>query len=235
MLVMALRKEGDGDVAENPLVHLRDKYNLKVSAMYAALRPQFQQEISLGGFRNYFYREVPNWLEKAAFDYYERGKGIGRPPVAGQTGRLKVIGGVGAGGSPSNNMHESELEVPIEFADPDWRGFVVESDGRSMMPYIQPGDTVIVKPDRIPKQRKFMVISNDRDPSELYVKKVLHDGEKSIFVSTNPGASPLDMTGLSVVGLVVGVISADSRLKIGPYEEGISGEYIDQQFRLRLP
>lgn len=202
--------------------------------MYAALKPFFKTEITMGGFRNYFYREVPDWLEDLAIQEFDSGDRI-RQTRAGATGKLKILGGIGAGGSPMSGTYEQEMEVPIEFAQQGWRAFVVESDARSMMPFIQPGDIVVLVPDKVAKLHKLMAIQDSRDPSVLYVKKVEHDGERTIFVSTNKNSSPLDMTGLGPVGRVVGIISGDGKLRIGPHEDGITVEYIHEQLGRRLP
>jgi hypothetical protein len=194
------------------------------------------KKISEEAFRSRYNRgNEPKWLIDSVNNSFINGATVGRFLVATGLGKLKIVGGVGAGGVPSNNMDEQELYVPIEFSNEAWRGMVVENDARSLMPFIQPGDTVVLKPTSTPMLRKFMVVQDARDPNTLYVKQVLHVDGAFVFVNTNKDVEPIDMVGLILVGLVVGVISADMRLKIGPNESGISPEYFEEQLRGRLP
>lgn len=198
--------------------------------------PRDGQLMSFEAFRGRFNRgNEPDWLVNAVENGLKSAVEFGQRLIPAGFGKLQVIGGVGAGGHPSNNMDENEMVVPIEFAEPTWRGMIVESDSRSMMPYVQPGDTVVIKPTRTPMLKKFMVIQSDTDPNTMYVKKVDYRNDGFVLVNTNPESAPLDMQGLSVVGIVVGLISADMKVRIGPYEPGLSEEYMISQLRSRLP
>lgn len=235
---MAQKKGETGKI--HYLKEIARKRGMTATAMYRLVADKLfdlnGKLIREEGFRSRYNRgNEPRWLVELVERLLDDAQGTGRSLVSTGFGKLKIVGGIGAGGSPSNYMDEDELHVPIEFSNPDWRGFVVESDARSMMPYIQPGDTVVIKLDRIPRLRKFMVIQDDRDPSKLYVKKVDHKEDRTVFVSTNPETPPVDMKGLSLIGLVIGVISADMSLKLGPAESGVSAEYFREQLGGRLP
>ena len=231
MLLMA-RKENNEDVQKTRLFDIWKELGVSFETFYKAVAPA---GVSQGGFRNYLYREPPEAIIRKAELFKSRMLSIGETLVSTGDGKLRVIGSVGAGGNPDSQRDDEQLNVPIEFARPDWRGLVVEENAVSMMPYIQPGDTIVIKPHHSPRLGKFTVIRDEANPSAMFVKKAAFDGEQFVYESLNPGSDHKKAEGFISLGYVVGLISADESLKIGPIEAGIDESFFARVFRSRLP
>ena len=233
MLLMARKQEGEG-AQKTRLWEIKKELGLKGESFYNALN--IGEALGLEAFLNYLYREPPPWLIRKAEAYRERfhGPDVLQLKSTGE-GKLKVVGSVGAGGHPDWQGDDNELDVPIEFSKLDWRGFTIDQAGSSMMPYLHPGDTIVLKPQLIVRIGKFMVIRNESRPTELYVKKAEFIDDRFVFKSLNPKHEDIVADGYSLVGLVVGIISADQSIKIGPIDNGIDEEFMEFQFLSRLP
>ena len=231
MLLMARKRKDGEDGYKSRLWHIKKELGIEAETLWKNLK----LEMSLGAFNNYLYRDPPEWLLKKAERYYAMAMNIGSPLSSTGEGLLRVVASVGAGGHPDSQRDEEPLHVPIEFSHPDYRGMVIEQSGSSMMPYLHPGDTIVLKPQLIVKLGKFMVIRNDSSPTELFVKKAEFNGDRFIFKSLNPKHDDIVGDGYSLVGLVVGIISADQSIKIGPIDVGIDEDFIHSQLRSRLP
>ena len=233
MICMARKHIGE-EVYKSRLWEIKRDLNYKSELMWSKLKLD-ETDMSLEAFRNYFYRVPPDWLIEKAEALLRGGQQEPRTLISKGHGVLKVIGSVGAGGHVMSQRDDDELSVPIEFSFREWRGMVINSDGGSMMPYLHPGDTIVIQPQQMVKLGKFMVIRNEADPSLIYVKKAGFEGKRFVFQSLNPDYDDILGEGYLPIGYVVGIISADERIKIGPVETGIDEEFIRKELSSRLP
>lgn len=228
------------------LGEVREKLGVTVKQLWAMLG----HPMSVEAFRNYMYRTPPDDLiGQARRLLAERSTPAGtisnrifQELKSKGTSKLKLFGSVGAGDESPNTMDDYALEAPAEFCRPEWGGLVVRDKATSAMPYVQPGDTIVLMPCKVIKLNKFMLISMNDDPSVRMLKCAAYNKQTQdfFFESANPDAAhvtrdSVSEEGCSIEGLLIGIISGDGRLKIGPHTDGIDREFIESYFRARLP
>jgi phage repressor protein C with HTH and peptisase S24 domain len=147
-------------------------------------------------------------------DYLLHGR---RPyaPVAEATGKIKIYGAASAGRGNASSVDGQELDVPIEFARPDYGGLIVEGD--SMMPFLHPGDIAIFRDHPEPKPNA--IVAAEIPGGEWVIKKAVHTGERYALRSLNPAYE--DIKGrFRVYGFLVGFVRDDGPerlIRLNPY------------------
>lgn len=147
-------------------------------------------------------------------------------------GTLRILGGIGAGSEPGDSDDDIQ-SVPIEFTGPDIGGLICEGD--SMMPYLHPGDILVFVEHQSPRIGKLFAV---RKPNgRPIVKKLIHEKEHGFALkSFNPNQPDItSIDGYELMGFLIGFISPDGGVKVGPFRSGIDERYIDDALRGRLP
>lgn len=210
------------------LVSIRKKLRLKQREMADALGVGFDR------YRNMEYRHPTKEALDAARFMLAKDQPIGllglRPTA---TGKLRVLGSVGAGPGPEYARDDWEMYVPVEFSRDDYGGLTVPPDATSMLPTIHPGDTLIFKVQPVPKLNKILAV---RLPGDTYpvVKKCVYKDGKLTLRSLNPEFPDLAIDGGEVLGYLVGIISVDYTIRIGPEDSGIDERFVEDHMRSRL-
>jgi len=164
---------------------------------------------------------------------YQRTATPGLLPLAPQeVGTLKVYGAISAGpGVANGEMDSYELTVPIEFARPDYSACIAEND--SMMPYVQPRDTLVFKDYTRPlPERAFAVRLDGFDG--LCIKETQWTAGDWELASWNPKYEPFRPDSMQLLGYLVGLISSDGALKLGPDDDGLTRAKFESYLRSRL-
>lgn len=179
---------------------------------------KFAQLLGLGfaTYKNYEYRDVPPEVMKKARSM----RGDGMVELTGQTGTIQKLGAIGANlHGPGYQGDDDEMIVPIAFARPDYKGVPVPSGEYSMLPFIQPGDTLVFKGG----SKLHMFVAARLQGETLPVcKKLTTEAGRAVLRSMNPDYADIPADGHEIVGYLVGIIPADSPLIIGPYDEGLN-------------
>lgn len=147
--------------------------------------------------------------------------------------KIKLWGPVGAGVEPNLRDGERDLYVPADFAADDFGGLVC--DGDSMLPYLHPGDYLIFKECKDVRLDKLFAV-RPPDGGEPLVKKLVYDAGEGEWIlrSLNPRYPDKSATHYELMGYLVGLISANSGLKLGPDRRGIDERYIEDNLKSRL-
>ena len=172
--------------------------------------------------------EIQDRLKALGFDAEE-----GLTPLRGRLrGKLKVYGSIGAGDTPQTESDFEVLDVPAEFDQPDFGGLTCEGD--SMMPYIHPGDSLVFRNESRPRRGMVFAI---RKVGESYpcVKEIGYLNGDWWLVPWNPKHEKALLGNAAVLGVLVGIISKDETLKMGPVPDGMDQEYIVRKLMNRLP
>lgn len=180
-------------------------------------------------YRGWEYRnEPPQWaMEKA------RSMTVNLKPVAASAmGPIRYAGTIGAGPAPDGHIDEDLLWVPLQYTGADRAAFVLPSDAFSALPYLQPGDTLVFR-EGINGLNKF-VAARLRDGEQLVCKLLIYENGSPKLRSPNPNYPDIEMEDVQLVGVLIGIISPDGEVMIGPYLSGIDPQYIDSRLRGRL-
>lgn len=191
--------------------------------------------LSYGQYRNYEYRPdqelPPDLLAKLRKMGYQKSRQAPMLPVApGLSGTIKLVGSVAAG-FETNTTHEGLVYVPIEFARDYYSACIC--DGDSMMPILHHGDTLIFKDQARPISRLPFAVRYESDNS-VVVKEMTYKDNYWYLRSWNPLFEDRPLEGGQLLGYLVGIISRDGAFKIGPVEEGLSLNRIEDFLRGRL-
>lgn len=158
------------------LVAIRESLRFTQEQFAAKLGMEFSQ------YRNNEYR-------KPSADILRKARALkneGYEPLVGAMGSIKRLGAIGANHhGPGYEGDENEMIVPIAFAKEDYRGVPVPSGELSMIPFIQPGDTLIFKPG---SKLHMFVAARLRGETLPVCKKLTTDVEgRAVLRSMNPG------------------------------------------------
>lgn len=148
------------------------------------------------------------------------------------TGTLKILGTIGALTEADGREMEELQSLPIEFCEPDFGGLICE--GESMMPYLHPGDILVFREHQTPRLNRIFAVRRP-DTAKLIVKKLVYEEETFKLINFNAVKREVDpVEGMQLIGYLVGIVSQDGAVKIGPVRTGIDEHYIDNQFRSRI-
>lgn len=183
-----------------------------------------------GTYKNYEYTQSPT---PAMLQTARRMADGLRPLSAIPTGPIEVLGAIGANTKgPDSEPDADEMQVPIAFAREDYKGVPVPAGEFSMVPYIHPGDTLIFKKGS--KMDKFVAVRLDGETLPVCKKLTVSKG-KPIFKSMGKGYAEIDASNHQVLGYLVGIVSADMTLIIGPDDRGYNEASIREAIGSRLP
>jgi SOS-response transcriptional repressor LexA len=229
MATIFLHSNGMQEKRED-LVHFRKKILRMTQEQLAEAL-----EIPFGKYTQYEYRpeqkidaEILAKLKKMG---YKPGAVPELSPVtAAPTGTIKLMGAVAAG-LESNTTHDGLVYVPIEFSRPYFSACIC--DGDSMMPILHHGDTLIFKDQTRPIARLPFAVRYESDNC-VVVKEMAFKDNLWVLRSWNPAYEDRPLDGGQLLGYLVGIISRDGAFKIGPVEEGLTINRIEDYLRGRL-
>lgn len=113
---------------------------------------------------------------------------------------IPVIGRASAGPGADDHF-ESEIYIPAHMATAHGVcGYIAEGD--SMMPWIHPGDIVVVRPHH--SERLGYAFLIEREPGTYSVKMLGYDGKEWEFRSLNPKYEP-ERSPARLIGYVIGI------------------------------
>lgn len=148
-------------------------------------------------------------------------------------GKLRLEGTVGAGEADLWEIDEDIVFVPVEFSADNLRGLIVHSEGVSMLPYVHPGDLAVIRQTRAKQYGKIGAV-RERDASTSILKVIAYVDGREELQSTNPKFEPITDGNYEYRGVLVGLMSGDGQLKIGPIDSGLSVEDIKRMLSRRL-
>ncbi len=154
-----------------------------------------------------------------------------RRVVSAPMTKLKITGVVGAGPEnldPDAFDPDREIYVPISISGHDHTAMVVS--GPSMLPHIQPGDTLIFKDSPTVRLDKVNAI---RAEGGVLAKEVTLGQGSLALVSYNEDTPPVPAEGAIALGYLVCLVSADGQLVVGPVPSGI-GRRTFEELRARF-
>lgn len=185
--------------------------------------------LSFTTYRNYEYRKPPPALLEKARTML---RGL-ETLTAAPSGVIPRLGAIGANTrGPIYAGDDGQMEVPIRFARPEYTGVSVQANEYSMLPYIQPGDTLVFKKGS--RMDRFVAVRLQGETLPV-CKKLTIDAGRAVLRSTNPDYEDIPAEGHEILGYCVGIIPADDRLSIGPDDAGISENYLRDLLSARLP
>ena len=115
--------------------------------------------------------------------------------------RIPVVGHVSAGPGADAAEIEKELYIPADMAPvPGVTAYVAEGD--SMMPWIHPGDIVIIRPHQT--ERLGFAFLVERADGSYSLKMLAHDGQDWELRSLNPKYEP-ERSHARLIGYVIGI------------------------------
>lgn len=148
------------------------------------------------------------------------------------TGSIRVYGSIKADdGEVSYSEMDELLSVPIQFVRPNCSGVVVHGD--SAHPYLQPGDIAIFADNPHPKVGKF-IAARPLDGGDPIVKVVAVDAHRYLLRSANPAYNDLPIEQFQILGVLIGIYTADGELAIGPVPSDIGPDYLKDRLSNRL-
>lgn len=148
-------------------------------------------------------------------------------------GKLRLLGTVGAGEADVWHIDDvGNIPIPIQFERDDFGGLIVHDRGYSLLPYVQPGDLAIIKHTPIHKVGKIGAVAEE--DGLLILKNVEIDHGAIVLRSTNPKFPDIREGEHQYKGVLVGIMSADGALILGPYEDGIGVDDLKRIFGGRI-
>lgn len=98
---------------------------------------------------------------------------------------------------------------------------------------MQPGDIAIFADNPHPKVGKF-IAARPLDGGDPIVKVVAVDAHRYLLRSANPAYNDLPIEQFQILGVLIGIYTADGELAIGPVPSGIGPDYLKDRLSNRL-
>lgn len=209
------------------LKEIRERLRLKQREMAESLGVPFDR------YRNYEYRNPPSKVLDNAREMVAKESSGFYSLKPRPTGKLRVLGSIGAGDAPDYEPDDHWIFVPIEYVREDFGAISIMPDGFSMLPYLHPGDILIFKRTDVPKLGKIIAVRLPGEVLPVAKKCVLKDGKPTLH-SFNEDYPDIPIDGARILGYLTGIVAGDGSLRLGPEEAGIDERFIDSQLRARL-